>query len=65
MLPDTLKGELGPLAIRAFEEWKVFEDEVGIQIMGPLVGGAMVALKHLCRGNREPAVFCDATFLAS
>jgi hypothetical protein len=53
VLPDTLKSELGPLAIRAFERWKVFDDEVGIQIMGPLVGGAMVALKLLCRGNRK------------
>ncbi|KAG7575458.1 hypothetical protein FFLO_00277 [Filobasidium floriforme] len=51
VLPDTLKTELGPPAIRAFERWKVFDDEVGIQIMGPLVGGAMVALKLLCRGN--------------
>lgn len=56
VLPDTLKPELGPPAIRAFERWKVFDDEVGIQIMGPLVGGAMVALKLLCRGNRKRPV---------
>ena len=58
VLPDTLKGELGPLALRAFEDWQVFDDEVGVQIMGPLVGGAMVALKHLCRGNCEQMCSC-------
>jgi len=57
VLPDTLKDDLGPLALKAFVDWKIFDDDVGVQVMGPLVGGAMVSLKHLCKGNCESTTF--------
>lgn len=51
LIPDTLKDELGVPAMKAFDRLKVLKPEIGGQVIGPTVGGAVVALKHTVKNN--------------
>jgi hypothetical protein len=39
--------------MRAFEQWGLIRGKLEGLVVGPIVGGAMVVLKHLCNGERK------------